>query len=90
MNPGARARYASGVPEGKIIALNVDEIAPDVLDAAGLRSGQPVVAEAVDDGVLLRPACDAELAAVSGDADVTEHLREVARRYPGTLERLGT
>ena len=69
----------------KLIAVNVDAIDPQLLAAGGLREGGPAIAEATEGGVLLRPATDEELA----ENDASKKIREVAARYPHTLERLG-
>jgi hypothetical protein len=70
-----------------IIVLDVDGIDEHLLAAAGLRPGQTVVAEATDDGLLLRAANDAD---VTGSERVgAEEVRAVLRRYPATIDRLG-
>jgi hypothetical protein len=79
--------YASDVAAKPVVTVPADLVSEDVLAAAGLRPGQPVVAEAMDDGLLLRAASDAELAAAGVSAD---EVRALAARYPRTLERLGS
>ena len=69
-----------------VIAVNVDGIDPYVLAAAGLREGEPAIAEPTERGLLLRPATGDEL----DRTDAAGKIREVAARYPQTLERLGS
>lgn len=69
-----------------LIAVNVDAIDPQLLAAAGLREGQPAIAEATERGLLLRPAAGDELV----ETEPGSKIREVAARYPQTLERLGS
>jgi hypothetical protein len=79
--------YDPSVADKAIIVLDADGIDADLLAAAGLRPGQTVVAEATDQGLLLRAASDADVAA-AGPLDADE-VRAVLRRYPATIERLG-
>jgi len=78
--------YDPSVADKAIIVLDADGIDADVLAAAGLRPGQTVVAEATDQGLLLRAASDADLAAASRLG--ADEVRAVLRRYPATIERL--
>ena len=79
--------YDHRVAPRAIIVLDADGIDEDLLAAAGLRPGQTVIAEATDQGLLLRPASEADL---TGVGRVTpEETRAVLRRYPATIDRLG-
>jgi len=79
--------YSHLVAAKPVLAVPADLVEADVLAAAGLRPGQPVVAEPTEGGLLLRAASEAELAAAGVSAD---EVRELAARYPRTLERLGS
>ena len=79
--------YASDVAAKSVVTVPADLVSEDVLAAAGLRPGQPVIAEAMNGGLLLRAASDAELAAAGVSAD---EVRALAARYARTLDRLGS
>jgi hypothetical protein len=79
--------YDPPVDAKAIIVLDADGIDEELLAAAGLHSGQTVVAEATTAGLLLRAATEAELAAVEPVS--AAEVKAVLRRYPATINRLG-
>jgi hypothetical protein len=79
--------YDPAVARKAIIVLDADGIDEDLLAAAGLRPGQAVVAEATDQGLLLRAATDADLS--GGERVGADEVMAVLRRYPATIDRLG-
>ena len=70
-----------------IVLLDTDGIDAGLLAAAGLEPGRPVVAEVTGEGLLLRAATAAELAAAA-PVEAAE-VKAVLRRYPATINRLG-
>ncbi len=71
------SEYADAMTR-KAIALNVEQIDEGTLRQAGLRSGQPVIVEAVDGGLIVRAAVD----------DVAEHAADFIARHQATFDRL--
>lgn len=63
------------------VRINVDRFDDETLRAAGLQDGQPVVAEVVAEGLLLRSTDEAPIDRAAAEAIIGEHSQ--------TIERLG-